>query len=204
MNLGFTEDTEPEPHPLKKGTRKRPTSMIWVSALGASLAIVAAIGGYVYTDGLGKTTADIEQDQKPPDASRTAISSEPSQSSVDDRASHGSPEAERTNTPQEATQEADGVQILALAEAKVLEVKQRAAQMAPSKRGDRKTARAANGRGLAELQSGRVAEAISAFQEGHQADPADVEVLNNLGHAYLMQGDLESADRYILGNTLAS
>lgn len=83
-----------------------------------------------------------------------------------------------------------------------MEVKRSAELSTPPRRGDRKIARAANERGLVALQGGRTLDAIRAFLEAHQADAADVEVLNNLGYAYLMHGDFESAKPYILA-TLA-
>lgn len=88
--------------------------------------------------------------------------------------------------------------MLSLAEEKLLEVKRRAEGSLPPKRGNRKTARAANDRGLADLQGGRISEAIGAFQEAHRANPADVEIVNNLGYAYLLNNDLNSGERYML------
>lgn len=83
-------------------------------------------------------------------------------------------------------------------EDEILEAKRRDEELQRPQRGDRKAARAVNERGLASLQSGRTLEAINAFQEAHKADPGDVEILNNLGYAYLMQGDLDPAERYML------
>ena len=62
----------------------------------------------------------------------------------------------------------------------------------------RKAARAANDRGLSYLQSGRIAEAINAFQEAYRANPADIEIVNNLGYAYLINNDLDLAEEYLL------
>lgn len=98
----------------------------------------------------------------------------------------------------ENLQEGDITQVLSLAEEKLFEVKRRAEESLPPKRGNRKTARAANNRGLAYFQSGRISEAIGAFQEAHRAEPADVETVNNLGYAYLLNNDLDSAERYVL------
>jgi tetratricopeptide (TPR) repeat protein len=55
----------------------------------------------------------------------------------------------------------------------------------PPERGDRKAARAANTQGLAFLGRQEYEAAITAFSDGVKADPSDVEVLNNLGFAYL-------------------
>lgn len=164
--------------------------------------MIAAIGGYFYIAVPMQQTPDTNQDQGPLAATPESVPSQPSLPTVDNPVPKVSPEALGRDIPMEDIQEADAAQILALAEEQVLERKRFAGQSAPPTRGDRKTARAANERGLAALQSGRIQEAVSAFWDARQADPADVEVLNNLGHAYLMQGDLQSAERYIL-TTLA-
>lgn len=60
--------------------------------------------------------------------------------------------------------------------------------------GNRKLSRAANNEGLAYLKSNDVSAAVEAFARGTQADPADIEVKNNLGYALLKaQRDKDSA-----------
>lgn len=103
------------------------------------------------------------------------------------------PDARRENL-----QEGDITQVLALAEEKLLQAKRRPGESPPLKQSDRKKARPANSRGLTYLQSGQILEAISSFQEAYQADPSDVELVNNLGYAYLLNNDLDSAERYVL------
>lgn len=83
-------------------------------------------------------------------------------------------------------------------EEKILEVKRRVEALPYPSSSDRRTARNANEKGLAYLKSGRITEAVAAFQEAYQADQADVEVVNNLGYAYLLAGDVDSAERYLL------
>jgi Flp pilus assembly protein TadD len=68
----------------------------------------------------------------------------------------------------------------------------------PVEPGARRQARAANERGRSALQESRVAEAVQAFQAGYTADPTDVEIINNLGYAYLFQGDLQTAEVWLL------
>jgi hypothetical protein len=53
----------------------------------------------------------------------------------------------------------------------------------------RKKAREANDRGLQHLRRWEVPEAVQAFRTAVEADPADIEAINNLGHAYLWQDD---------------
>ena len=67
---------------------------------------------------------------------------------------------------------------------------------------DRKIARAANVRGLEALQKDDLATAAQAFEEGAQADGKDVEVLNNLGYVYLLQGKLEEAEEQLRATLL--
>lgn len=197
-HLDLGRAAEPPPDVYETGPRKSPRTPTWLGILGAGVAVIAAIGGYVYMAGPMEQTPETQHDREPVAPARQAVPSEPSPSSVANSPAQASPEAPGPTIPNEGIQEADATQILALAEDKVSEATRRAAESGPPKRGDRKTARAANGRGLGYLQAGQIPEAISAFQGAHQADPADVEVLNNLGHAYLMQGDLDSAERYIL------
>lgn len=64
--------------------------------------------------------------------------------------------------------------------------------------GARKPARDANTKGLGYLQSGQVAEALRAFEAAYQADPADVEILENVGYAHLRQGDPDTAEPWLL------
>lgn len=171
------------PLPLRSGAAKKSTnSLSWIGLSFVGIALVAAIGAYLYMPGLPKGMV-------------TSIASPPS---VENRARQVPLYAPAPPMPRADSQEMDAGQVMALAEAKVLEVKRSAAQSRPPVRGDRKLARAANGRGLAALQSGRIPDAVRGFAEAHRADPADVEVLNNLGYAHLMQGDYDSARPYML------
>jgi tetratricopeptide (TPR) repeat protein len=54
--------------------------------------------------------------------------------------------------------------------------------------GDRRASRAANAEGLALLRSGNAAGAVQALERGVGADPADIEVMNNLGFALIQAG----------------
>jgi hypothetical protein len=62
----------------------------------------------------------------------------------------------------------------------------------------RKKAREANDRGLQHLRRWEVPEAVQAFRTAVEADPADIEAMNNLGHAYLWQDDLPRAEAWLL------
>lgn len=61
----------------------------------------------------------------------------------------------------------------------------------------KKVARENNKRGLKYGQAGRLTDSIQAFQEAYQADPGDVEIVNNLGAAYLLSGDLNVAEQFL-------
>lgn len=56
------------------------------------------------------------------------------------------------------------------------------------KHGDRKKARQLNDRGTAKLRSGNPGEAVAELLAAHEADPVDVEILNNLGYAEMLAG----------------
>jgi LSD1 subclass zinc finger protein len=58
---------------------------------------------------------------------------------------------------------------------------------------DRTAARAANIEGKAALQANNYAAAIDAFRRGVAADPADIELLNNLGYAFEEAGQQQDA-----------
>ncbi len=60
--------------------------------------------------------------------------------------------------------------------------------------GDRKTARAANKRGLQFLRDGTTDVALTELTIAHRADPADVEVLNNLAYAHMRAGNQSAAE----------
>jgi tetratricopeptide (TPR) repeat protein len=86
-------------------------------------------------------------------------------------------------------------------EAEIAAAKRRLEAHTPLRRADpgaRRQARAANERGRSALQESRGAEAVQAFQAAYTADPTDVEIINNLGYAYLFQGDLQTAEVWLL------
>ena len=64
--------------------------------------------------------------------------------------------------------------------------------------GAHQRARAANDRGLNVLHEGRMAEAVQAFQAAYQLAPADVEIVNNFGYAYLRNHDPGAAEPWLL------
>ena len=59
--------------------------------------------------------------------------------------------------------------------------------------GDRATARKLNTQGLASLQKGDYAAATMAFLKGTEADPSDVEIINNYGFALLRSNQLDAS-----------
>lgn len=80
-------------------------------------------------------------------------------------------------------------------EAKVLETKARADLAEKPQRGDRKSARALNTKGLADISAGSFDSAIESLTQAGRADPLDAEVPSNLGYAYMKQGAYEQAKR---------
>jgi tetratricopeptide (TPR) repeat protein len=61
----------------------------------------------------------------------------------------------------------------------------------------KKLTRENNQKGLKYSQAGKFTDAVQAFQEAYQANPGDVEVVNNLGTAYLVKGDLNGAEQFL-------
>jgi Flp pilus assembly protein TadD len=62
----------------------------------------------------------------------------------------------------------------------------------------RQQARAANDRGLQLLRQGNMGEAVQAFKAAYELAPADVEIVNNFGFAYLQHNDPEAAEAWLL------
>lgn len=60
-------------------------------------------------------------------------------------------------------------------------------------KGNRKTARALNTDGLAQLRDGAANQAIGTLRQAVDADPADVEIIDNLSYASIKAGDYRSA-----------
>lgn len=94
----------------------------------------------------------------------------------------------------------DQMAIFARADQQVQDARLRGATADNTRRGNRKLARRANERGLTYLKAAQVAEAVTAFQEANRADPSDVEIVNNLGYALLLNHDLDAALRYVLAS----
>jgi hypothetical protein len=159
---------------------RRGLTPVWLGGVGI-ITVMGGIGGYLY---FKKPVAEI------PKVVQKSMFTE------------SSPSFAVNSVPQkipwkENLQEEDIMQVLSLAEEKLLEVKRRAGKSLPRRQGNRKTARAANDRGLAYLQSGQLVDAAGAFLDGLQANPADVEIVNNLAYAYLLNNDPLSAEEYV-------
>jgi len=60
-------------------------------------------------------------------------------------------------------------------------------------KGSRKTARALNTDGLAKLRDGAADQAVGTLRQAVEADPADVEIVDNLSYASIKAGDYKSA-----------
>jgi hypothetical protein len=173
---------EPPQPDATGGEVRRGLTPVWLSGFGIITGIVG-IGGYLYLTRVGITSK---------------VTQEPIfLSSAKSNVSQKIPAIQQTDIWKENLQEADIMQVLSLAEEKLLEVKRRAEKSLPRRQGNRKIARAANDRGLAYLQSGQLVDAAGAFLDGITANPADVEIVNNLAYAYLLNNDPLSAEEYV-------
>jgi Tfp pilus assembly protein PilF len=160
---------------------------VWIGSFGI-MTVMAGIGGYLYF------AKPVEETPK----GSQFIFLESNPSSVKSNVPQKTPAIQQTDIWRENLQQADITQILSLAEDKLGQVKNRATKSLPPKQGDRQRARTANDRGLSHLQSGRIADAIYSFQQAYSANPADIEIVNNLGYAYLLNNDPVSAENYLL------
>ena len=64
--------------------------------------------------------------------------------------------------------------------------------------GAHQRARAANERGLRAFHEGQLGEAVQAFQSAYRLAPADVEIVNNFGFAYLWNQDPDAAEPWLV------
>ena len=70
----------------------------------------------------------------------------------------------------------------------------RLAELPKVARGARAAARKANDRGISALRANDNTTAVAALRDGIRADPSDVEVIDNLGYAYNLNGDLGASE----------
>ena len=85
--------------------------------------------------------------------------------------------------------------------AAILATKRRIEALKPKRLADvnaRKRARTENERGLQYITNGQIAEAAQVFQVAYQADPTDVEIINNLGDAYQRLSNIQAAEPLLL------
>ena len=64
-------------------------------------------------------------------------------------------------------------------------------------KGNKKAARAINDKGLESSNDGDFNNAVKMFEEANKLDKSDIEIVSNLGFAYLKQGNLDSAQQAI-------
>jgi len=179
---------EPPQVDAPSGEVRKGLTPAWLSGFGIIIGMVG-IGGYLYLARPVGQTSIVAQE---PAFTQNNLSSAKS------NVSRAIPAIQQTDIWKENLQEADVMQLLALSENKFQFVKHRAEKSLPPKQGNRKAARAANDRGISHLQGGRITDAINAFQEAYRANPADIEIVNNLGYAYLLNNDPISAENYLL------
>src|SRR5918999_1034996 len=181
---------EPPQGEATGGEVRRGLTLGWISGFGI-IAGMVGIGGYLYLTRVGVTSKATQE----PIAQSNLFTAK---IYVPQKA----PVIQHPDIWRENLQEADIIEVLSLGENKLSQVKNIAAKLLPPKQGNRRAARAANDRGLSYLKGGQIADAINAFQEAYRANPADIEIVNNLGYAYMLNNDPVSAENYLL-TTLA-
>ena len=81
------------------------------------------------------------------------------------------------------------------ADVEVKELKSQVDALPKPARGDRKVARGLNAEAMELLKDNRYTEAIEVLKRAYSADPADVEIVDNLGYAALKASNLDEAKR---------
>jgi LSD1 subclass zinc finger protein len=71
-------------------------------------------------------------------------------------------------------------------------------KVVPVTQGDRKSGRSSNQEGVALLRQSNIPQAIEAFKRGLDANPADIEIKNNLAFAYILNDDLNNAEQLLV------
>ena len=82
-------------------------------------------------------------------------------------------------------------------EAQLEALKQQIEALPKPRRGNRQAARLQNDKGLGEFKKERYEQALQFFLTAYKLDVGNVEVLNNVGMAYLKTGNLKEAMRYL-------
>jgi len=54
-----------------------------------------------------------------------------------------------------------------------------------------------NDRGRMHIENKQFADAVQAFEEAYRANSADIEIVNNLGYAYMKNGNLDTAQQFL-------
>lgn len=178
---------EPPQGDTTDGEARKGLTPVWIGWF-VGITGMLGIGGYLYLARPGVTSR----------AAQAPIFTQSNLSTAKVYVPQKTPVIQQPDMWRENLQEADIAQILSLADDKLWQVKNRAARSSPPKPGNRRAARVANDRGLSYLQTGRIADAINTFQEAYRANPADIEIVNNLGYAYLLNNDPVSAENYLL------
>ena len=83
-------------------------------------------------------------------------------------------------------------------ESEIQEVKLKIESSPKPKKGNKKAARKINDQALALLNTQDFSGAVAKFVEANRLDASDIEIVNNLGFAYLKQKNLESAQQTLI------
>jgi len=83
-------------------------------------------------------------------------------------------------------------------ESEILQTKLQIESSPKPTKGNKKAARAINDKGLASSKDYDFNNAVKMFEEANKLDRSDIEIISNLGFAYLKQGNLDSAQQTII------
>jgi hypothetical protein len=82
-------------------------------------------------------------------------------------------------------------------ESEIQQLKHQIASSPRTAKGNKKAAKAINTKGLVSSKKGDFNNAVKMFEEARKLDNSDIEIVNNLGFAYLKQGNLVLAQQAI-------
>ncbi|MCA1807302.1 MAG: tetratricopeptide repeat protein, partial [Actinobacteria bacterium] len=150
---------------------------------------------------LGEQEADGDDDPDPPAEPDVHSISPPDQASAGHAS--GRPESLPRSVEQQATSPLSAANAITQmldasrrgSDAELQDLKSRIEAMTKPAHGDRKVARALNDDAMAMLKDGRFAEAVNVLGKASVADPADIEIVDNLSYAALKAGQFEEAKR---------
>ncbi|MGH8490684.1 MAG: tetratricopeptide repeat protein [Gammaproteobacteria bacterium] len=87
---------------------------------------------------------------------------------------------------------------------RIAEIRDQLLSHPKAQRGDRVRARALNDEGLSYLNTQELDKAVASLQQATEADPGDIEIINNLGYALMKAGRLPESQQALIKTLLTA